>query len=426
MSVSKHFDLPVPVIDQQELASLDFLTERYNKLTEPSKIAKLGEKAGQIIPQRIKDLGHEVGVSISEQELYAQMMDVVATGFKAIEEQAAKFSVSEKQILNKVNQCSTSCVITSLNEICLVRSYDLQKAVSKYKGQDTLTAAIEGGGTGALGFWGLPFNLVLSTFLYFRAVQSIAMFYGYDVKNDSAELVIASEVFTNALSPANSDINNEATNIIAKIMVMSQAAVVKQTAKKTWTDMAARGGVPLLLAQMRALAHKSAKKALENVGAKGLENSLFKEAFEQIGRKLTLNAIGKSVFLFSAVFGALIDTAQMKKVLEFADIFYQKRFILEKENRVHSLIGNEIIDVGFSEVSVNVDANDITKRLTTELRKLFDDDEFVVGILSCADNAEDRKAVLEFILAEDDVSVETVTVLALDLNDARNAKNNFL
>ena len=252
------------------------------------------------------------------------------------------------------------------------------------------------------------------------------MFYGYDVKNDSAELVIASEVFTNALSPANSDINNEATNIIAKIMVMSQAAVVKQTAKKTWTDMAARGGVPLLLAQMRALAHKSAKKALENVGAKGLENSLFKEAFEQIGRKLTLNAIGKSVFLFSAVFGALIDTAQMKKVLEFADIFYQKRFILEKENRVHSLIGNEIIDVGFSEVSVNVDANDITKRLTTELRKLFDDDEFVVGILSCADNVEDRKAVLEFILAEDDVSVETVTVLALDLNDARNAENNLL
>lgn len=41
---------------------------------------------------------------------------------------------------------------------------------------------IEGGGTGAFGFWGLPFNLVLSTFLYFRAVQSIAMFYGYDVK----------------------------------------------------------------------------------------------------------------------------------------------------------------------------------------------------------------------------------------------------
>ena len=104
------------------------------------------------------------------------------------------------------------------------------------------------------------------------------MFYGYDVKNDSTELVIASEVFTNALSPSTSDANNEATNIIGKIMLMSQAAVVKQTAKKTWTDMAARGGIPLLL-------------------------------------------------------------AQMKKVLEYADIFYQKRFIVEKESRIYNLIG---------------------------------------------------------------------------------------
>lgn len=104
------------------------------------------------------------------------------------------------------------------------------------------------------------------------------MFYGYDVKNYSTELVIASEVFTNALSPSTSDANNEATNIIGKIMLMSQAAVVKQTAKKTWTDMAARGGIPLLL-------------------------------------------------------------AQMKKVLEYADIFYQKRFIVEKESRIYNLIG---------------------------------------------------------------------------------------
>jgi len=361
MSITTHFDLPVPVIDKQELASLDLLTERYNKLTEPSKLVKVSEKVGRIVPQKLKDLGHGVGLSISEQELYAQMMDVVATGFKTIEEQAAKFSISERQILDKVNQCSSDRTITSLSEICLVRSYDLQKAVSKYRGQDTLTAAIEGGGTGALGFWGLPFNLVLSTFLYFRAVQSIAMFYGYDVKNDSAELVIASEVFANALNPTNNDINNETTNIIAKIMVLSQAAVVKQTAKKTWTDMAARGGVPLLLTQMRALAHKSAKKALENVGAKGLENNLFKEAFEQVGRKLTLKAIGKSVFLFSTVFGALVDTSQMKKVLEFADIFYQKRFILEKENRIHSLIGKGIIDVGFSEISASDETNCVTK-----------------------------------------------------------------
>ena len=176
--------------------------------------------------------------------------------------------------------------------------------------------------------------MVLSTFLYFRAVQSIAMFYGYDVKNDSAELVIASEVFSSALSPLKSDTNNEVSSMISKVMLMSQAAVVNQTAKKTWTDMATRGGVPLLLTQMGALANKSAQKALEKAGAKGLEQNVFKEVFEQIGRKLTLKTIQKAVPVISAVFGALIDTAQMNKVLEYADIFYQKRYILEKESRI--------------------------------------------------------------------------------------------
>ena len=34
----------------------------------------------------------------------------------------------------------------------------------------------------------------------------------------------------------------------------------------------------------------------------------------------------------------------MKKVLEFADIFYQKRFIIEKEGRIRNLIDTEIIE----------------------------------------------------------------------------------
>lgn len=96
---------------------------------------------------------------------------------------------------------------------------------------------------------------------------------------------------------------------------------------------------------MRALANIWAQKALENVGAKCLENSLFKDVFEQIGRRLTLKAIGTAVPVVSAVIGALIDTAQMKKVLEFAYIFYQKRFIMEKKTRILNLIeDNTIID----------------------------------------------------------------------------------
>ena len=333
------FKEPSPIIDSKETNELDYLTKRYNKLIEPSKIAKLGTKAGQLVPEKIKKIGSDIGLSITEKELYIQMMSIIANGFKTVEEQASRFSISEKYILNKLSESFPLYQLETLDEICLVRSYDLAKLVNDYRGKDIFLAILEGGGTGALGLKGLPFNLVLSTFLYFRAVQTIAMFYGYDVKNDYAEMVIASDVFTSSLSPTQNDVNNEATSIIGKIMVMSQAAVVKQTAKKTWTDMAARGGVPLLLAQLRALANKSAQKALQNVGAKGLENSLFKEAFEQIGRKLTLKTIGKAVPVVSSVIGALIDTAQMKKVLEFSDIFYHKRFILEKKDRVYHLLG---------------------------------------------------------------------------------------
>ncbi len=341
MELTRDYKEPSPVIDSKESNALDYLTKRYNKLIEPGMIAKLGTKAGQLIPEKIKKIGSDIELNITEKELYIQMMNIIATGFKALEEQAARFSVSEKTILKTINKSFPIYQLKTFDEICLVRSYDLAKIVNDYRGKDTAFAAIEGGGTGAFGFWGLPFNIVLSIFLYFRAVQSIAMFYGYDVKNDYAEMVIASDVFTSSLSPTQDDVNNAATSIIGKIMVMGQAAVVKQTAKKTWIDMAARGGVPLLLAQLRALANKSAQKALQNVGAKGLENSLFKEAFEQIGRKLTLKTIGKAVPVFSGVIGALIDTAQMKKVLEFSDIFYQKRFILEKEDRVYHLLGKD-------------------------------------------------------------------------------------
>lgn len=332
------FRAPTPVVNQKEAASLDALTARYNKLITPSRVAKIGMKAGELIPEKVKLLGGELAETISAQELYKQSMEWVANGFKVIEEHAAKFSISEKTIVKKVNSVIPEYEITDLSEICFARSYKLSKLVNTYKGQDTLAAFVEGGITGAAGFWGLPFNFVLSTFLYFRAVQSIAMFYGYDVKNDSAELLIASEVFASALSPLKNDVNNEVGSIVGKVMLMSQAAVVKQTANKTWTDMAARGGVPLILTQMRALANKSAQKALEKAGAKGLERSVFKEVFEQIGRKLTLKTVQKSVPVVSAVFGALIDTAQMNKVLEYADIFYQKRYIMEKESRIIAIV----------------------------------------------------------------------------------------
>lgn len=335
MKNNKQYTLPVPITDVKEEDSLDKLTKRYEKLIEPSKLSKFGDKVIDVLPEQVKKLGTGVGHA---QELYIQSMKIVADGFKIVEEHAVKFTISEKSILKKLNEIVPHNNITSLNEVCLARGYDISKLVSSYKTKDIGLAFAEGGITGIFGFAGLPFNLVLSTFLYYRAVQSVAMYYGYDVKNDANELVISSEVFMSALSPGRSDTNG-VTDIIGKVMLISKATAVKQAAKKSWGEMASRGGIELLITQMRALANISAKKALEKAGKKGLEQSIFKDVFEQIGRKLALKTVQRAVPVISGLIGACFDTAQMNKVLEYADVFYNKRYILEKQYRINCIVG---------------------------------------------------------------------------------------
>ena len=95
---------------------------------------------------------------------YPDMKDPSADGFDVLEKQAAKATVSEKYIIEKANSATKKNDITCLEEICLVRGYNTSKIVSVYKTRDLLLALTEGGATGAFGFWGLPANLVLSTF----------------------------------------------------------------------------------------------------------------------------------------------------------------------------------------------------------------------------------------------------------------------
>lgn len=335
----KERKLPSPIIDAKEDKSIQMLCERYEKLIEPGGLAKAGKKVSAVIPQTIKDVGKAAKSSITEQELFTQCMKVVADGFGVLEKQASKMAVNEKTIVNKVNAVSKDVEITSIEEVCLARGYDISKIVNSNKNFDLAAALVEGAGTGCFGFAGLPFNLVLSTFLYYRAVQSVAMHYGYDIKNDPSEMVIASDVFMNALSP-NSQGANEVTGIIGKIMVMTEVTTLKQLSKKTWEEMAKHGGIALLICQMRALANGAAKKALQKAGQKSLEESLFTSIFAQMGKSLSKKAVGKSMPVAGAVIGALFDVSQMNAVLEYADVFYNKRFLLEKEVRINTLLGN--------------------------------------------------------------------------------------
>jgi hypothetical protein len=204
---------------------------------------------------------------------------------------------------------------------------------------------VEGAGTGFLGFPAIPLNIVLITFICYRAVQNVAMYYGYDVREDPAEMIIASEVLADALSPSTSG-SDDLSGIVAKIMAYAEVATVKDAVKKGYATMIAKGGLAKLIVKLRALANKAAAKALEKAGEKGLESTAFKHVFEQIGKKLSQKTVGKIVPGIGAIIGAAFDVNQMSTVISFAETFYNKRFIIEKEARIGILTGKtEIVEV---------------------------------------------------------------------------------
>ena len=172
--------VPDQIIDAKEEKSLIALTETYNKMIEPGVASKALNKVGEIIPEPIKDFASATKEEFTDNEIFIKSLEVLGKGFQTLEQLAAKVTLSEKDIIKKVNPLIPNNDISSLDEVCLARGYDLSRLVGKEKFVDIIAALVEGAATGAPGFVGIPFNLVASTFLFYRAVQSTALFYGYD------------------------------------------------------------------------------------------------------------------------------------------------------------------------------------------------------------------------------------------------------
>ena len=329
--------IPHPIVNGKEEAQIKRLTTRYNKLISPNVIVRAGNKALAKAPTSVKEKANQCKTFISEREFIIQALKMATTGYQKLNEIAAKVTISKKTAVKRINKRITDEEISSFEEICLIRSYDIEKAVNRYRTSNILYATGEGAITGAFGFTGIVPNIVASTFLFFRAVQSIGTMYGYDVKNDPAEMEIATNVFMSAISPKQDLKNNELTSAIGKFMVFSETTTVKQTANKTWTAMAERGGLSSIIAQIRALANKSAAEAIKNAGIEGLENNAFRRILEQLGKRLSLKETIDVMPIVGGVFGAAFDAGQMSKITEYADIFYHKRFLEEKEERIKVL-----------------------------------------------------------------------------------------
>lgn len=175
--------------------------------------------------------------------------------------------------------------------------------------------------------------------LYFRAAQSIALHYGYDVINDPRELQVASEVTLECLAPTSSAGVETAGEVLGKMMTASSMTALREGLKKrTYKEMAQRGGAELFYVQLRALAHKVARKALDKAGAKNLEEHVLKRMLEQVGRRLPKEAGRRAVPVIGGAIGGLFDLSYMNKVLEGANLIYHKRFLFEKEHGVSLLM----------------------------------------------------------------------------------------
>ena len=246
----------------------------------------------------------------SPQALADKMLTAAAEGFTRLQAQAARYTPGEMEILKAVNACSATRKASRIAEICTLRSYAVHRAVRQSRRQHLLGAVAQGGGTGVFGLAGLPFHLVLSLFLSFRAVETVALFYGFDPRRNSAELAFAGQVFLCALSGGPTAVHD------------FLHAPVENT--------------PAKLAALRAQADATAK-TLGDAGTKSVERMVFQETLEQLLRRFLLRDLGRLVPVLSAAIGAVLELRQMDTVLTFADLVYHKRFLTEKGSRLRAL-----------------------------------------------------------------------------------------
>lgn len=326
---------PKPILDEREQALIAALQKEFEDFTKPGVInralKKLTDLAGDVIPNASKKAFADATSAAGQWELIQKTLQIAEKGFHHLTQQASRMTVSQAGVVEKLSVGGPT--ISTFNEICLLRSYDIEAVIEEKTYQDTLLALAEGAATGFFGLPGVPFNLALSFFLYFRAVQSVALHYGYDVKADPRELQIAAEVTMQSLDPKFS--GSGLGGLIGKMMLSAELSELKQSLGRfTYTAMAQRGGSELLYVQIRAFANEAAKEALTKAGEEALEVGVFKSLLAQLAKRMPKEAGKKSLPVIGALIGGLSDAYLMGRILRGAKLIYHKRYLFEKEYRV--------------------------------------------------------------------------------------------
>lgn len=329
-----------PIHDERESRLLEKLTEDYKAFVAPGRVTQaisaLTKQLGAVAPERLRRLATDaIGIAV-ESDLIKTALTHAGHGFHEIIKHASRFAQSHQGVVDVLR--SNGLNVESFEHICGHRSYEIERVCTGLNYRDVLAAITEGAATGAPGLPGVPFNIALSFFLYFRAAQSTALYYGYDVIGDPRELELASEVTLASLAPNNEKGAETLGGLIGKMMVAANVSALRHSlSRRTYEEMARRGGAELLYVQIRAMANQAASRALRGAGKDGLENSIFRKMLERVGSGLPKEAGKKAVPLLGAVIGGLSDGYYMSRVLRGSNLIYHKRFLFEKEERVRLL-----------------------------------------------------------------------------------------
>jgi hypothetical protein len=342
------FSKPRPIINEREHERFSELTEEYKEFRSPNfagkqvntakqGLVKAGRKLKKWTPglssaqEGMKDLAKKA----SRQSVVKDALSKAGKGIGLGLNWCAQETLSRQSILNRLR--SDELKVNKFEHICLNRSYEIAPLTEK-DWKNRTSAALQGFGTGMLGGIGLPLNLALSTVLFLRATQRVALHFGYDAIGREREQMIAADVTLKSLQPSEGPPSGSAGGILGKMMMASEvSALTKALGKKTYQEMAKAGGSQLLYTKLRATANKAAKKALGEAGKEGFETTLVRRLLQDFGERLPKRAGQRVVPVIGGLIGGSFDTWQMNQVIRGANLFYHKRFIAEKVARVERL-----------------------------------------------------------------------------------------
>jgi hypothetical protein len=346
------FSTPDPILDSRERQRFSDLKDEWEEFRSPGFIGKKVKRqtrgvsaAARKLKGRIPGMSaaagsaREVVENARKSTVVKKALQKAARGGGLALEFLGKNTLSRERALEHL-QDQNHLSVDSFDRICAQRSYRLD-SVAQSDWKSRLGAAVQGVGTGALGgAHGLALNLATSMLLFMRATQRVALHFGYDAVGSREEQEIASQITLESLHPSEDGGTGQTGDILYRVMQAGEIGALKEALeRRTYKEMAERGASELLYVQIRSIANKAAKKALDQAGKDGIQNAMLRKLLRGVSKRLPKRAGRRAVPVVGGLIGGGLDFYYMDRVINGARLYYHKRFLAEKKERVARLSG---------------------------------------------------------------------------------------